>query len=69
MTTVLTFLLLAAPFAVAGLLSWAADRAWRTRAMPADPDFRRVQHDTDAIRTRFERQPSWPASGATGERR
>ena len=27
------------------------------------------QHDVDAIRTRFEQQPFWPASGATGERR
>ena len=27
------------------------------------------QHELDAIRTRFERQPAWPASGALGERR
>lgn len=34
-----------------------------------DPDLRRIEHDVDAVRTRFERQPSWPASGAVGERR
>ena len=30
---------------------------------------RRAEHDVDAIRTRFERQPSWPDSGVRGERR
>jgi hypothetical protein len=34
-----------------------------------DRDLFRAQHDIDAIRTRFEQQPVWPASGALGERR
>jgi hypothetical protein len=34
-----------------------------------DADVRRVNHDVDAIRTRFEAQPAWPSSGALGERR
>ena len=34
-----------------------------------DRDFHRVTHDVDAIRTRFEQHPAWPASGAVGERR
>jgi hypothetical protein len=37
---------------------------------PADDrDGFRIAHDMDAIRTRFEQQPAWPSSGATGERR
>ena len=34
-----------------------------------DRDAFRVEHDLDAIRTRFERHPMWPSSGALGERR
>lgn len=34
-----------------------------------DADYRRIDHDVDAIRTRFERHPAWPDSGARGERR
>jgi len=34
-----------------------------------DRDLFRIEHDVDAIRTRFEAQPTWPASGALGERR
>ena len=34
-----------------------------------DRDGSRIEHDVDAIRTRFEQQPVWPASGALGERR
>ncbi|WP_099022344.1 hypothetical protein [Mycolicibacterium palauense] len=34
-----------------------------------DPDIRRVSHDVDAIRTRFENQPVWPHPGSRGERR
>jgi hypothetical protein len=34
-----------------------------------DADYRRTDHDLDAIRTRFERSPMWPASGVMGERR
>lgn len=34
-----------------------------------DRDGLRAVHDLDAIRTRFEDQPSWPVSSASGERR
>ena len=34
-----------------------------------DRDAFRVEHDVDAIRTRFEQQPAWPSPGAVGERR
>ncbi len=34
-----------------------------------DADGRRISHDLDAVRTRFEHHPSWPSSGALGERR
>ncbi len=34
-----------------------------------DADARRVGHDCDAIRARFEQHPVWPSSGALGERR
>ncbi len=34
-----------------------------------DADERRVNHDLDAIRTRFEEHPSWPSPGVLGERR
>jgi hypothetical protein len=34
-----------------------------------DADARRVGHDLDAVRTRFEQHPVWPSSGAIGERR
>ncbi|OBK79032.1 hypothetical protein [Mycobacterium sp. 1274761.0] len=70
MSTALTFLILIAPFAVAALLSWAAHRDRGVRGLSDDDrDGFRVAHDLDAIRTRFEKQPFWPASGATGERR
>ncbi|HEX3546108.1 MAG TPA: hypothetical protein VHU62_05980 [Mycobacterium sp.] len=76
MTTALTFLILIAPFAVAAGLSWAAHRtaprftaAWFGGLFDNDRDAYRVEHDVDAIRTRFEKQPVWPASGAIGERR
>ena len=79
----LIFLILIAPFALAALLSWAAHRSGALRlhldqfrlAAPMggrlfeDRDSYRIQHDLDAIRTRFEQQPTWPCSGATGERR
>lgn len=57
-----------------GYLRWNADQ-FRFAAPLAGPlfdddaDRRRVDHDVDAIRTRFERQPSWPSAGAQGERR
>jgi hypothetical protein len=34
-----------------------------------DRDDLRAVHDLDAIRTRFEAHPTWPASSASGERR
>jgi hypothetical protein len=83
MNTALTFLILIAPFAVAAALSWAAQSSGSFRirldqfrlAAPMgghffdDRDVFRVEHDVDAIRTRFEHQPVWPSSGAVGERR
>ena len=84
MTTALTILILVAPFAVATWLSWAAHRSdslrirfnqfrWSApivgRLFEDDRYGFRIAHDVDAVRTRFEKQPVWPASGATGERR
>ncbi|MCT7657938.1 hypothetical protein [Mycobacterium deserti] len=84
MTTALTFLILISPFAVAAALSWAARRdgflrlhrdQFRLAAPMAgrlpenDRDSFRVGHDLDAIRTRFEQQPSWPVSTGASERR
>jgi hypothetical protein len=34
-----------------------------------DRDAWRVDHDVDAVRTRFEKQPFWPASGSLSEGR
>lgn len=34
-----------------------------------DADARRIEHDLDAVRTRFEQHPSWPSPGVLGERR
>jgi hypothetical protein len=49
---------------------WSAPLMGRLFSDPADDrDGFRVAHDVDAIRTRFEQQPFWPSSGATGERR
>jgi hypothetical protein len=84
MTAILTFLILMAPLVVALVLGWAAHRSsalrWglhqfpvsapmRGRLSGADSDIPRMEHEIDAIRTRFEKQPVWPASGALGERR
>jgi hypothetical protein len=83
MNTALTFLILIAPFAVAVALSWAAQRSGSFRmrldqfrlAAPMggrffdDRDAFRVEHDVDAVRTRFEQQPAWPSSGVLSERR
>jgi hypothetical protein len=73
MNVILTFLILIAPFALAAALSWAAHRGQPMRAYLAgvadDRDDYRVEHDLDAIRTRFERNPVWPVSGVKGERR
>jgi hypothetical protein len=84
MTTAMTFLILISPFVLAAALSWAAHRSsslrmhidqfrvsapMMGRLFDDDRDSFRVEHDVDAIRTRFEQQPFWPASGAQGERR
>ena len=84
MTTALTFLILIAPLAVAVALSWAAHRNGSLRlrldqfrmAGPMsgrffddDRDTFRVDHDADAVRTRFEKQPFWPSSGSLSEGR
>jgi hypothetical protein len=73
MNVILTFLILLAPFALAAALSWASHRGRPMRTYLAgvsdDRDDYRVEHDVDAIRTRFERNPAWPVSGAKGERR
>jgi hypothetical protein len=84
MTTLLTFLILLAPFAVAVTVAWAAKRSnalrigvdqfsvsapMRGRLSSDGVDVPRMAHELDAIRTRFEAQPSWPMSGALGERR
>ena len=83
MTTALSLLVLIAPLAALAL-SWTAHRSdsirirfdqfrgsapMMGRLFEDDRDGFRVAHDVDAIRTRFEKQPFWPASGATGERR
>jgi hypothetical protein len=68
--TVLGFSILLAPFVVAAALGWAAHRSDGIRRLSGEgTDARRTQHELDAIRTRFERQPAWPTSGALGERR
>lgn len=73
MNTLLTFLILAAPFAVGALASWVSHRSNPTRnylnAVSDDRDWYRIEHDATAARTRFEQTPTWPASGVTGERR
>jgi hypothetical protein len=38
-------------------------------ALADDRDTLRIGHEIDAIRTRFEQNTAWPASGAMGERR
>ncbi|KUI36747.1 hypothetical protein [Mycobacterium sp. GA-2829] len=60
-----------------GVLRWDLDqfRVWAPMAgrfdgqRDLDRDAHRIQHDIDAIRTRFEEHPVWPGSGAVGERR
>lgn len=83
MSIFVTFLIVLAPFALAALLIRAAHRSgvlrlhldqfrWAgpmTGRLFEDRESYRAQHDLDAIRTRFETQPAWPTSGATGERR
>lgn len=65
-------------------LSWAARRSGSLRlrldqfrmAGPMtgryfedDRDAFRIDHDADAVRTRFEQHPLWPSSGSLGEGR
>nr|WP_090279700.1 hypothetical protein [Mycolicibacterium komanii]CRL75745.1 hypothetical protein CPGR_04167 [Mycolicibacterium komanii] len=84
MTTVLILLILVSPLLVASALVWAAHRVgdlrlnrdqfrmaapMAGRVFDSDRDMWRIEHDLDAVRTRFERQPAWPSSGAVGERR
>jgi hypothetical protein len=84
LTFLIVIAILIVPFAVAAALGLAAHRSetlrfhldqfngsapmWG-RLFDDDRDAYRIEHDVDAIRTRFEKQPSWPSSGATGERR
>jgi hypothetical protein len=80
-TVALTSLILIPPFAVGAVLSWAAHRSGSLRIhadqvsapmsgqLYEDRDTFRVEHDLNAIRTRFEQNSVWPASGARGERR
>ncbi|MFV8172769.1 hypothetical protein [Mycolicibacterium peregrinum] len=76
MTVALALIILISPFAVAAAVGWAARRSnvLRFRLDLFDlnqPDYEtyRAGHDLDAIRSRFEHQPSWPSAGALGERR
>lgn len=84
-TFILAAAVLLAPFVLVALLTRFSRRSGTLRrhidqfrvAAPMvgrlfderDPDARRLDHELDAIRTRFEEQPSWPKSGALGERR
>ncbi|MGY4709720.1 hypothetical protein ACXDF8_09225 [Mycolicibacterium sp. CBM1] len=82
---VLLTLLLLAPFSVVAAIALLARREGTLRLRPSqfrvsaplvgylsdddNADSRRIAHDLDAVRTRFEQHPSWPSSGALGERR
>lgn len=77
-------IILLAPFALVAVIATVAKRH-RTLHLHAhqfrlsgplmshlfddDADARRISHDLDAVRTRFEHHPTWPSSGALGERR
>jgi hypothetical protein len=58
-----------------GSLRWYLDQYRFTTPMVGrllegrDADTRRMGHDLDAIRTRFEQQPAWPTSGARADSR
>ena len=83
MSTALIALILLSPFALAALLARTAHSSgslrlhldqFRISAPMSGPLFEdrgsyRAQPEPDAIRTRFEQQPSWPSSGAAGDRR
>lgn len=80
---IIALLTVLAPFPLAAVLIAVASRRgelrWRPHQFRAaapmsglldglDADARRSQHEIDAIRTRFEHQPTWPGSGAGGAR-
>jgi hypothetical protein len=85
MTFLLLTAILLAPFGLVAALATASHRTgtlrWHLGQFPlyapmvgrlfdnSDADVRRIDHELDAIRTRFESQPSWPSSGVMGERR
>jgi hypothetical protein len=84
MTIALALLILVAPFAVAAGLGWVAHRTgifrfridqfrvagpMSGRYFEDDRDGFRIDHDVEAIRTRFEKQPFWPGSGSSSEGR
>lgn len=85
LTFLLLTVLLLAPFGVVAAIAMASHRDGTLRLHAAqfrvsapmvgrlfddgDADVRRVNHDLDAVRTRFEQHPVWPSSGARGERR
>ena len=52
-----------------GQFMLAAPPAGRLYQDGYDADARRVEHDLDAVRTRFESHPVWPSPGVFGERR
>ena len=84
LTLILLVAVLIAPFAVVATLATVSHRNGHLRLhfeqfrfvapligplLEDDADLRRIGHDVDAIRTRFEEAPSWPSPGVLGERR
>jgi hypothetical protein len=68
MTAMITVLLLTAVL-LAPFDAVAAPLVGRLYDDGYDADARRVEHDLDAVRTRFEDHPVWPSPGVIGERR
>jgi len=63
MISLLTLMILLAPFVLgAALCAFVPPIA--TPPDERDRDAPRMKHDLNAVRTRFDRQPSWPPSGA-----
>lgn len=80
MIVAIALLILSAPFAIAAAVTWAAHRSDTLRFRldlfevpfsPGQSDYEayRADHDLDLVRTRFEKHPSWPSAGVSGERR
>ncbi len=73
MSTLIALMILIAPFAVAAGLGLVAHRTgifrFSGRYSVDDRDALRIDHDVDAIRTRFEQHPFWPTSGSLSEGR